>query len=97
MKILLLLLAVLVILKASDICPPDLEKSCVEEVNTGTYATNIAYQSCDEAAKEKGKDTSADIDCLKYFSDMRKGCWPCICQIAKYESWTIKGCTARHH
>ena len=48
--------------------------------------------TCDDAAKKKGQDEQADINCVKYFTAMRKECWPCICEIAKDEGWHIKGC-----
>lgn len=53
---------------------------------------NIAFQKCEDAAKEKGQDQQADIDCMKYFLTTRKECWPCICDIAKQYGFKIKGC-----
>ena len=55
----------------------------------------LAYNACDAAAKAKGKDVSADLECMKYFSPIEKECWACICQIAKAEGWKITGCKAR--
>jgi hypothetical protein len=97
MKIIVLLIVVLaVIVRSSDACPKAIETACVNEVNKGSDRLNIAYKACDEAAKEQGKDTPADLDCLKYFSGLKKDCWPCICQIAAAESWKIKGCTTQY-
>ena len=58
----------------------------------GYFLENLAYQVCLEAAKEKGQDQEADINCIKYFTTMRKECWPCVCEIAKEEGWKVKGC-----
>ncbi len=52
----------------------------------------IAFQICDKAAKEKGSDQQADIECIKYFLTAKADCFPCICQIAKNEGYDIKGC-----
>ena len=57
------------------------------------YVTIIAYEQCNKAAKEKGADQTADINCLKFLLAARKDCWPCICQIAKQQGWKIRGCT----
>jgi hypothetical protein len=53
---------------------------------------HAAYKECDKAAKEKGADQTADVNCLKFLLSSRKDCWPCICQAAKQEGWKIKGC-----
>ena len=53
---------------------------------------NSAYDICEKAAKEKGQDQQADLECVKYFTAIRKDCWPCVCQIAKDNDWKIKGC-----
>ena len=52
----------------------------------------LALEVCDKAAREKGKDQQADIDCVKYAAAMRSDCWPCICQIAKESDIKVKGC-----
>ena len=44
---------------------------------------NLALAVCDKAAKEKGKDQEADINCIKYAAAMRQDCWDCVCQIAE--------------
>jgi hypothetical protein len=51
-----------------------------------------AYPICEAAAKEKGKDTPVDLQCMKYFMSIDQDCWPCICKVAKDQSWNIKGC-----
>jgi hypothetical protein len=98
MKILLLvaLLFAAVLSYRVDVCPHTLEEMCIDDVNKGKTHHHSAYNSCDEAAKEKGKDTPTDLDCIKYFVGLRTDCWPCICQMAAYEGWTIKGCKARN-
>ena len=53
---------------------------------------NLAYEQCDKAAKQKGGDQTADINCVKYLLSAKKECWPCICEVAKKEGWKIKGC-----
>jgi hypothetical protein len=57
-----------------------------------SYFTNEAFQYCDQAAKEKGKDQTADLNCMKWALTVQKDCWPCICEIAKKEGYKIKGC-----
>lgn len=69
----------------ADLCPHDKQVVCETDVQK-------AYKACYEAAKEKGQDQEADISCIKYFSTMEHECWPCVCQIAKNEGWTIRGC-----
>lgn len=66
-------------------CPHDLEVLCIDDINK-------AYPICEKAAQEKGKDQTADINCLKYMLSIRKDCWPCICWVAQINKWTIKGC-----
>jgi hypothetical protein len=53
---------------------------------------NLAFQYCDQAAKEKGQDQQADLNCMKWALSAEKDCWPCICQMAKNQGWKIKGC-----
>ena len=53
---------------------------------------DLAFDTCDKGAKEKGRDQTADIACVKYFSAMEKDCWPCICKIASDNDWKVKGC-----
>ena len=88
MKVLILLLA-LVACSFSSIfdaqCPHDLEVLCIDDINK-------AYPACEKAAHEKGKDIPADLDCLKYFANVSKDCWPCISWIASINKWKIKGC-----
>lgn len=68
-----------------DTCTHELETRCIDDINK-------AYPICEKAAKEKGKDLPADLECMKYFTKMDKDCWPCICYIANLEHWKIKGC-----
>jgi hypothetical protein len=30
---------------------------------------------------KKEKDFPADLECMKYFTQMDKDCWPCICMV----------------
>ena len=85
MKLLLLVLALFAFVAMTADCPHDLEVRCIDDINK-------AYPICEKAAHEKGADVPADLDCLKYFVQMDKDCWPCICWIAQQEKWTIKGC-----
>lgn len=52
----------------------------------------IVIDTCDKAAKGKGKDIQADIECVKYSAATKTDCWPCICDIAKDGGYNIKGC-----
>lgn len=72
-------------LALSDVCPSDKERECITDVNH-------AFDLCDKAAREKGKDQSVDIECIKYLYAINQDCWPCICQIAKDNDFKIKGC-----
>ena len=74
----------------ADKCPQDREVSCIVDVNH-------ALDLCDKAAKEKGKDQTADINCVKYMAAVEKDCWPCICQIASDNGFKVKGCTTVNH
>jgi len=74
-------------LALADKCPQDKEISCITDVN---HALDI----CDKAAKEKGKDQTADLVCVKYLAAVEQDCWPCICQIASDNGYKIKGCAA---
>lgn len=89
MKCIVLLLALFALLAcataAPATCPHDLEVRCIDDINK-------AYPICEKAAHEKGADVPADIDCLKYFAQMDKDCWPCICWVAELNKWHIKGC-----
>lgn len=69
----------------ADECPQDLEALCITDINK-------AYPICEKAAQEKGKDLPADLECMKYFTQIEKDCWPCICFFAKTAGWNIKGC-----
>ena len=66
-------------------CPHDVEVLCIDDINK-------AYPICEKAAQEKGKDIPADLECMKYFAQVDKDCWPCICLIAEVNHWKIKGC-----
>lgn len=48
-------------LALADKCPQDREVACIKDVNN-------ALDLCDKAAKEKGKDQTADINCIKYLA-----------------------------
>ena len=69
----------------NDECPHDLEVLCIDDINK-------AYPICEKAAQEKGKDLPADLECVKYITQMDKDCWPCICFVAHTFNWKIKGC-----
>ena len=58
----------------------------------GYFLWDLAYQECEKAAKEKGMDQTADINCIKFLMSSKKDCWPCICQNAKRFGWKIRGC-----
>lgn len=73
-------------LALADKCPQDREIQCITDVNH-------ALDLCDKAAKEKGKDQTADINCIKYMAAVEQDCWPCICQIASDNGFKVKGCT----
>lgn len=84
-KAILLLLAVAIassFLIAADTCPHDVEVTCIDDINKGRNWIYLAYPVCDKAAKEKGKDLPADLECMKYFTSIEKDCWPCICLVA---------------
>ena len=51
-----------------------------------------AYPACKKAAEKKGKDTDADLTCIKYFAQMTQECWGCICYFAKLQKWKVIGC-----
>lgn len=59
----LLGLFALIGLVLADKCPQDKELSCIKDVNN-------ALDLCDKAAKEKGKDQTADINCIKYLASV---------------------------
>lgn len=61
---LLLAAAALLGLVAAD-CPHDLEVRCIDDINA-------SFKVCDKAAKEKGKDIPADIECMKYLAQVEK-------------------------
>ena len=52
----------------------------------------IAFQYCEQAAKEKGQDQTADLNCMKWSLTVKKDCWPCVCEVAKKQHYNIKGC-----
>jgi hypothetical protein len=88
MKLVIVLLAILALFAVSvsaHDCPHDLEVRCIDDINK-------AYPICEKAAKEKGKDFDADLNCLKYFLSMEQDCWPCICWVAETQKWHIAGC-----
>ncbi len=86
MKIIALVaLALFAFLASTADCPHNLEVLCIDDINK-------AYPICEKAAHEKGADVPADLDCLKYFAQMDKDCWPCICWVAQINKWNIKGC-----
>lgn len=87
MKLVIVLLALLALFAVSSAydCPHDLEVRCIDDINK-------AYPICEKAAKEKGKDVDADLNCLKYFLSMEQDCWPCICWVAQVQHWKIAGC-----
>ena len=70
---------------AAEQCPHDLEVRCIDDINK-------AYPVCEKAAHEKGNDFPADLECMKYFTQMDKDCWPCICMVSHEMKWNIKGC-----
>ena len=72
-------------LALADVCPSDKERECITDVNH-------PFDICHKAAKAKGKDQPVDIECIKYLYAIDQDCWPCICQIAKDNDFTIKGC-----
>ena len=45
----------------ADKCPQDKEIECITDINH-------ALDLCDKAAKEKGKDQTADINCIRYLA-----------------------------
>ncbi len=86
MKIIALVaLALFAFLASTADCPHNLEVLGIDDINK-------AYPICEKAAHEKGADVPADLDCLKYFAQMDKDCWPCICWVAQINKWNIKGC-----
>lgn len=70
----------------NDECPHELEVHCIDDINK-------AYPVCEKAAEEKGKDLPADLECMKYITQMEKDCWPCICLIAHINHWKVRGCS----
>ncbi|MCB0369232.1 MAG: hypothetical protein KDD45_07180 [Bdellovibrionales bacterium] len=59
-------------------CPHDAEVKCIDDVNK-------AFDVCEKAAKEKGADVPADLECMKYFAQLGEDCWDCICWIAQVQ------------
>lgn len=49
---------------AEDLCPQSRAVTCEADAQK-------AYSVCAEAAKEKGQDQEADLNCVKYFTEMR--------------------------
>lgn len=77
---------------SQTLCPSTLFAKCENEVTRGNFSLNLAYQYCEQAAKEKGQDQAADINCMKWVLTVQKDCWPCVCEIAKKQGMKIKGC-----
>lgn len=82
---LLILLSFLLILAFCEQCTETLQVECIDDIRA-------AFPICKKAAEEKGKDTAADLACMKYFNKMKPECWPCICFVAHQEHLDIKGC-----
>ena len=51
---------------AQTLCPATLVNKCETEIQKGTDLFHQAFQYCDQAAKEKGKDQTADLNCMKW-------------------------------
>lgn len=84
MKFVVVLLALFLLALTHD-CPHDLEVRCIDDINK-------AYPICDKAAKSKGADIPADLECMKFLISMEQDCWECICWVAQLNHWHIKGC-----
>ena len=54
-----IVIAALLGLSFADQCPHDLQVKCQDDINK-------AFPICQKAAKEKGADVPADIECMKY-------------------------------
>lgn len=66
-------------------CPETLQIKCVDDIRAG-------YPVCQKAAEAGGSDMIADLNCLKYFNQMKADCWPCICFVADLDHIKVKGC-----
>lgn len=87
----LLLLCLLAFALTQDpLCPNKLLIECEQDAEK-------AFAECDKAAKEKGGDQTADINCIKFLLSAKKDCWPCICEIAKKQHWKVRGCELIKH
>ncbi len=62
----ILLLAIFTAAFAQSLCPATLINKCETEIQKGTDFSYQAFQYCDQAAKEKGQDQTADLNCLKW-------------------------------
>lgn len=60
---LLLSIAALLGLANANTCTPDAQVRCLDDINK-------SYVICDKAAKERGKDFNADLQCMKYLNTM---------------------------
>ena len=87
-----IVLITLLALTFAQLCPQKVLNACKTDIQKGNICLYSAVNNCEEAAKEKGADQTADINCVKYLLSARKDCWPCVCEIAKQEGWKIKGC-----
>ena len=91
MKLLLAVAALVGVAVSSDLqedCSWTLELKCATDINN-------AYKLCEKAAEEKGKDIPADLECMKYLTEVEKDCWPCICYVAEKKEWKVKGCSSK--
>lgn len=79
----IIFVALIALIFAQDVCTQKLINECENDSTKGKWCINEAYEQCDKAAKEKGADQTADINCLKFLLSARKECWPCICEVAK--------------
>ena len=70
----------------SQACTEPLEVQCADSIVA-------SIQPCEEAAKEKGSDANADLECIKHAANVKIICWPCICKVANDNNVHINGCT----
>ena len=66
-------------------CPETKQIQCIDDIRA-------AYPACQKAIDEGGSDMIADLTCLKYFTNVKSDCWPCICHIAEMDHIKVKGC-----
>jgi hypothetical protein len=50
-------------LAMTQTCTHDLEVKCMDDINK-------AFPVCEKAAQEKGKDLPADLECMKYMTNV---------------------------